>query len=574
MTSPESDTAVSPDSIQRSNRRYRLMIAGLAVIAGVVLFQNLGGFRTLGSHEGYAILPAREMLESGNWIVPRFAGLPRLRKPPLAYWVIAGSAAIFGDLNEWTARFPAALAAVSLAVLIGLWATRWYGRTAGLAAALVQMTAVYVLTYGRKAEVDMLLCLLTTGCMFLVADQPRDEPGRKRFGRWVLVYCLLSVAWLAKFHYGPAMVVAVSGAYFLVQRQFRGIWNLFNPVGLMILSAAMLIWPYLVLQQLPEAWQIWREETFGRAVGDLGTEPFWYYVPHLVVLTLPWTAFMLAAVPRSWREAWKQGDPRERFLWVWLLTQLLILTASADKHAHYLFAALPMFSLLAGRQLAVIAARINRGRMSMPTWQAVAVTAIVLGGAAIAGVSAANKWPHLAAASIGISLAAGVACCVAVWLLRLSRPGPAGLMALSAFLVCVVGTHNWVMPGRDHRQPAAQFARDTRQSLSAEQTIFAYDMGERNPVVFYLGSAVSRFESLEQVETEISASSPTMVLAYETDAASLAEMADVQTVRRMKVEPTDELRPKHPPLVLLELSARQTGQGTSRTAAAETKRAQ
>ena len=41
-----------------------------------------------------------------------------------------------------------------LAVLVGFWAGRWYGRTAGLGAALVQLTSAWVIIYARKAEVD------------------------------------------------------------------------------------------------------------------------------------------------------------------------------------------------------------------------------------------------------------------------------------------------------------------------------------------------------------------------------------------------------------------------------------
>ena len=131
------------------------MIAGLGLVASVVLFFELGDFRSFGTHEAYAVVPAREMISSGNWVVPRSAGLPRLRKPPLSYWVVATSSTLFGEMNEWTVRVPAAVSALLLAVVIGVWAGRWYGRTAGLGAALVQLTSAWVIIYARKAEVDM-----------------------------------------------------------------------------------------------------------------------------------------------------------------------------------------------------------------------------------------------------------------------------------------------------------------------------------------------------------------------------------------------------------------------------------
>jgi len=542
------------------------MVAGLGVVAFVVLFHNLGGFRSLGSHEGYAIVPAREMLESGDWVVPRFAGLPRLRKPPLAYWVIASSAQVFGELDEWSARFPAALSALLLSAVMGVWALRWYGTVAGLGAALVQMTSVYVVIYGRKAEVDMLLCLVTTACLFLVAHQPTNETRSRQFLRWTAVYGLISIAWLAKFHYGPAMVLAVCGTYFLVQRRFRQIWNLANPAGLLALVAAVLVWPWFVLQQLPEAWEIWREETLGRAVGDLGTEPLWYYVPHLVVLTLPWTPLIVAAIPRSWREAWKGGDARERFLWVWAGVQLAIVTVSADKHQHYLFATLPMFSLLAGRQFEALSQRVANHGLSISVPQAVLCAIVLLAGASGAAIYAVNQWPHLTVPAIAVSSVAAFGGCAALWLLATHKPRMAGLAAMCAFLGTLIGVHDWIMPGQDHRLPAVQFAREIRSTTPGGE-IFAYGMGERNPVVFYLDSPVSRFESLEAVRAEMTRSKRTLILAYESDVDSLDDVASARELRRMTIEPAAELRPKHPPLVLLELTASPAALDRARAAA-------
>src|SRR5688572_16354527 len=71
-------------------------LLGVALVACIVLFYRLGSFRTFSSHEVYAVVTAREMIESDNWVLPTFGGLPRLRKPPLAYWMVAGSAQVCG----------------------------------------------------------------------------------------------------------------------------------------------------------------------------------------------------------------------------------------------------------------------------------------------------------------------------------------------------------------------------------------------------------------------------------------------------------------------------------------------
>src|SRR5512141_2022171 len=52
---------------------------------------------------------AREMLTTGDWLTPQLNGHPHLTKPPLTYWAIAGSMAVWGQ-NEFAARLPNALA--------------------------------------------------------------------------------------------------------------------------------------------------------------------------------------------------------------------------------------------------------------------------------------------------------------------------------------------------------------------------------------------------------------------------------------------------------------------------------
>ena len=71
---------------------------------------------------------AREMLESGDWLVLRVNGEPYLEKPPLLFWAIAAVSVPFGDITETTARIPSILAGLGTVVLTYLIATRLFGR--------------------------------------------------------------------------------------------------------------------------------------------------------------------------------------------------------------------------------------------------------------------------------------------------------------------------------------------------------------------------------------------------------------------------------------------------------------
>jgi 4-amino-4-deoxy-L-arabinose transferase-like glycosyltransferase len=488
----------SPDQSMAAVWRRAGVVLLLAVTAAVTLLFELGDYRTLTEHEAFAAVPAREMLRSGDWIVPRFGGLPRLKKPPLNYWLLAATGWLCGEFSEWTMRLPSAVASMLLAGLVGYWARCWYGTTAGVAAALVQLSSLWTITYGRKAEVDMLLCLLTTAALWLIANEQTDGRRSGPRWRWTAVWCLLSVAWLAKFHYGPAMVLAAVVPYAVVRRRLRQLSAWINAVGLAVFAAAVLVWPLLLLSDVPDAWDVWRAETVGRAIGEMQPRPIWFYGPHLFSLALPWTGFAIAAAPQSWRRAWKRGEAREQFVWVWLIGQLVLLTISVNKHRHYLFAAMPAVTLLAGQGAAAVWERLRSGERRLPRLRAVAVCTVVVLTASGAFMGIAARWPGLVAMAGAIAAVVGLGGLVAVVLLATCRPRAAGLAVLTTILGTCLLSIGWVLPRQDRRAAVAEFARSVRREHPSEP-ICVYGLGEHS-VVFYLGEPLARVEQREALD--------------------------------------------------------------------------
>src|SRR5262249_35249726 len=129
---------------------------------------NLGGARTFTGHECYVAEAAREMLATGDWLVPRIAGHPWLEKPPLPHWIVA-TVGSMGGVDEFTARLPSAAIALLGVVLITQLAVHWGGVTRGLLTGFIQATTVYTATYAHLAESDIYLWLLVLGCLILFA---------------------------------------------------------------------------------------------------------------------------------------------------------------------------------------------------------------------------------------------------------------------------------------------------------------------------------------------------------------------------------------------------------------------
>ncbi len=506
------------------------MVAAVAIVGSIVIFFKLGDCRTLGSHEAYAVVPAREMLQSGNWIVPSYGGIPRLEKPPFGYWLVATAAWLFGGFHEWVVRLPAAVSAIVLAILVAMWATRIYGRNVGLAAALVQLTSVWTMEYGRKAEVDMFLCLLTTLAMILISGHNRTEMRLKAFWRWVAIYVVLSVAWMAKFHFATAMVLTPCIVYFLIERRFRSLLHLANPIGLMLLTVSVVTWPYLVLQHIPDAWQIWMQQTVGRATGEIGSEPVWFFIPHTFVLMLPWSPFAIHAVPDSWRRAWKQCDAHERFLWVWFCTQFAICTISAGKHRNYILPVLPVLSVLVSRSLVACIERVRQKQPILRWHAAVGSMLTVMAIGATTWFVVVNNWTYLSDATLFVVSLFAVGTFATTWLLVANRPLTAGCGAILTFVLCYMAVVGWLLPGRDYRMTAARFGQSIRSNGLSGRDICVYRQGKA-PIVFYLGDPVYRIESVDELRARLNRDNELLIV---TDTGNAADLSTVGTLRILK----------------------------------------
>src|SRR4029077_13058185 len=125
----------------------------LIAIWAVTYLTNLGAseFR---SEEGHRVMPAVQMLDSGNYLVPYVGTKPYLRKPPLVNWIVAGSFKLFEVRNEWTARLPSALFMLSVALMLQMIAGPALGGLGSTVAAVCWLTNLGLIEKGRTIEIE------------------------------------------------------------------------------------------------------------------------------------------------------------------------------------------------------------------------------------------------------------------------------------------------------------------------------------------------------------------------------------------------------------------------------------
>lgn len=487
---PDLDHGLLPQA-QYVRARWICLAITIAVGCFSTLFE-LNDYRVPTSHEAFAMVPAREMRLSGDWLLPTFGQRPRLEKPPLVYWSLAALGTFAGDVEPWLARLPSALATLMLSLLMGVWAGRRFGWSGGIAAGLAVSTSGFLVTYGRKAEIDVPLCLMTTTALFLIAHEPDRESLVRSLARWTAVFALLGLTWLCKWHFGAAMVLGPFVVFQLVQRTPRRLLRLLQPIGLPLFLACMLVWPYLILQREPGAIDVWLHETVDRALpGTFRDDPWWYYGPHLLSFTLPWTPFIIVGMVSSWRRAWRESDARDRFLWVTIGVQFAILMLSSNKHRHYLLATMPLLSLFTAEVIARLVKRLQSRRLPITTRQATIASLVTVPVAFGAWFRAYVDYPAFGPTFAWMALIGGAMVAGVIWLYHARRGVTAVAVSALGFIVIHGAAHAYVMPRIDSNRELYEFAEDVRERIGPDDEVRLLSLGT-TPLVEYLGSPTRR----------------------------------------------------------------------------------
>jgi len=287
----------------------------------------------------------REMLSTGDWVVPRLAGVRYFEKPVLGYWVHAVSMSLFGQ-NRFAGRLPSAAAAGLSALLVFVLLRKFTSnpRTALLGAGIL-LTCIEFFALGVFIVLDGLFSLFVTGTMvFYYLACMEKERGRK-IGFLIMCGLFCGLGFLTKGFLALALP-AVTIVPFLIWEK-RGKDILTSPwIPALTALAVSLPWCIRIAVREPDFWRyfIWVEHLgrFASAGGAQHPEPFWFFIPILIGGAMPWTVLLPAAICGAGKSALKES--LIRFAICWFVFPLLLFSASEGKLGTYI---LPCFPALA-----------------------------------------------------------------------------------------------------------------------------------------------------------------------------------------------------------------------------------
>jgi|GEM_PF-1232947 len=442
----------------------------LTTLSVLVFGYNLGPARSLTEHETYVAAPAKQMVTEGDYILPRIGTHPWVEKPPLPYWLSAVACAAADEFTERNVRLPSVLAGLCVVLIVAGLNARWYGAIVGILAGITQATCVYMVTYARLAEADMLLAAVVVAAIGAF-DRFRfavDQNHGTAMRLWrAMFWILIGLTGLIKgFFFGAVLVAAPCLLWDAWSRRLSISRRLFSVTGVAFVLLTWMAWPAVVVARDPVALKIWYDHLMGRVTGriDFNNEPFWYYLTTWPWQMLPWTPLLVVATWSSLVRAWRDGLQPDRFVWCWAVVPLLLLSLSRGKHHHYLIYSLPALSSIVALGLDECGRRIREQTRATRILATVYIRVIAPGAIAIGGVIAMWSIDHRLDALFLSSLIAGGAMLLG-W--TSSRRNAMGAYASVLFpmILAIIYVHYRVLPDRDRSAADRVFLRSVRQEV-------------------------------------------------------------------------------------------------------------
>ena len=318
------------------------------ILIGLITFGFNGSLSLWDQDEAAYAGFAKNMIDSGNWLIPEYMWSFIHRKPPLHFWNIALSYQVFG-INEFSVRFPSALFTFSTYLVVFLWGKKLFGYKISFLSAVILSTTIFVPLLAKISVTDATLLFFSTVCALSVF-QNLSKPS---LITTLIFWASFSLALLTK---GPPIIIFTGTLAIIIFALHPERMKLFrlHPWFFLPLAATPLIyWGYLAYQVDNGEFINWMIDWYiikrisGSVLGQTGPPG-----THLLFITLFFIPYLMFLPKAFWNGIKGTVNPKsENFLLgAWLVSGWLLFEFSPSK--------LPAYSLVAHVPLAVLIAKL------------------------------------------------------------------------------------------------------------------------------------------------------------------------------------------------------------------------
>tara|TARA_B110000037_G_scaffold207032_1_gene253592 strand:+ start:1868 stop:3505 length:1638 start_codon:yes stop_codon:yes gene_type:complete len=287
---------------------------------------------------------AKNMIDSGNWLIPDFMWSDIHRKTPLHFWNIAVSYTIFG-MNEFSVRFPSTLSIILLYLTIYFWGRKIFGDKKALISTAVLSTTLFIPILAKVSVTDATLLLFSTLCAFCIVHVLQKKSFLSVFVFWIA----FALALLTK---GPPIIIFCSvfvGILFIFHPNRKNLFQFHPWFFLPVAFAPLFMWGYLTTQIDKGEFISWLIDWYilkrinGSVLGQSG-----FPGTHLLFITASFIPYLMFFPKALWTGtlAIKEKNNENLLLAAWFVAGWFIYELSPSK--------LPAYSLVAHVPLAIL----------------------------------------------------------------------------------------------------------------------------------------------------------------------------------------------------------------------------
>lgn len=397
---------------RRLSRSWRWGGLGLVVLCLTVYVPGLFVIPPVDRDESRFAMASWQMYTSGDWVVPRVQERARLNKPPLIYWMQAGAWAVLGseewkDGGIWVFRLPSVLAAITTVLLTWRLGLRMFDPRAALLGAALLAVCPMVVWDAHQARADQVLLTTVVAAQFALwvvwkgegIKGSRDQgikakkggpslsiaPALRGFVTPLCFWLAIGAGIMVKGPITPMIAGLTCLMLCIVSRRWGWLWRLQPLVGLVVVTAMVGPWVYLVGERVgwSDYLKIVYDETIGRSAG--AKEGHWgppgYHTLLLGVLFWPGSLLTAMAIARAFRRglakqnsgtgvppvrSWQRAvhwfgvgpaRPAELFCLAWIVPSWIVFELVSTKLPHYTMPMYPAIALLSARMLMKVQSR-------------------------------------------------------------------------------------------------------------------------------------------------------------------------------------------------------------------------
>lgn len=455
----------------------------LLLLAAIALGAGIGLRDPSPPDEPRFVLAAKQMVETGQWMIPHRGIEPYAHKPAPFMWLQAAAYEVVGN---WRVAFllPSLLAALGTLWLTSDLATRLWGRRAGIYAGLALLACLQFGLQAKRAQIDMVLVFWTTLSLWALSRHLLRGPdwrmlalgglaagiGTVTKGVGFLPLLVLLPWWLAR---RGGMALSAEG-----YRDWRWWWL---PAGFLIGVGTWLVPMLLAVMTSSDpalhayAAEILLKQTATRYANAWHhVKPAWYYLQVIATLWLPGALLLPWLVPGWWRRI-RSGDAHVLLLVGWALLVLAFFTASPGKREVYLFPALPALCIAAAPLLPGLLRRIWPRRLLLGYVVVMTAAALALAVSGLGGASwldgVARERALDADAVHSLLVWAGVLGVGGLILAAWGRTARAGLVAVAFNLLLWTVYGLGLAPSLDASSSARAMMDQVREQIGPDATL-------------------------------------------------------------------------------------------------------